>query len=62
MMDDPNHTCAQIEELAERHLHLVDGKLQNLTGMRVTLARYLAECTGEDVPRCAVLDGLKESA
>lgn len=62
MMDDPDHTCAQIEELAKRHLYLVDFKLQNLMEMRVTLARYLAECTGEDVPNCAVLDFLKESA
>ncbi|MCH9054302.1 MAG: MerR family DNA-binding protein [Proteobacteria bacterium] len=61
-MDDPEHTCAQVAELTQTHLDLIDAKLQTLVEMRRTLAKTLSRCTGEDVPECAVLDFLKKSA
>ena len=61
-MDDPDHTCAQVAELTQAHLDLVEGKLQILVEMRHTLAKTLSRCTGKDVPECAVLDFLKKSA
>ncbi len=62
IMDDPDHTCAQVAELTRHHLDLIDAKMQTLADMRGTLARSLSRCTGEDVPECAVLDLLKRSA
>lgn len=59
--DDPNHTCAQVEEITTRHLELIDAKLQSLMEMREILAEGLAQCTGRDVPDCAVLDLLEKS-
>ncbi len=61
-MDDPDHTCGQVAELAQANLDLVDAKLQTLVEMRRTLARTLSRCTGKDVPECAVLEFLKKSA
>ncbi len=61
-MDDPDHTCSQVAELAQAHLDLVDAKLQTLVEMRHTLARTLSRCTGKDAPECAVLEFLKRSA
>lgn len=61
-MDDPDHTCAQVAELTQAHLDLVDAKLQTLVEMRRTLTKTLSHCTGKDVPECAVLDFLKKSA
>lgn len=61
-MDDPEHTCAQVAELTQTHLDLIDAKLQILVEMRHTLAKTLSRCTGKDVPECAVLDFLKKSA
>ncbi len=61
-MDDPEHTCAQVAELTQTHLDLIDGKLQILVEMRHTLEKTLSRCTGKDVPECAVLDFLKKSA
>lgn len=60
--DDPKHTCAQVEEITTRHLELIDAKLQNLMEMRETLAEGLAQCSGRNVPDCAVLDLLEQSA
>jgi len=60
--DDPDHTCAQVAELTQHHLELIDSKIQALAEMRGTLARSLARCTGKEVPECAVLDFLKKPA
>ena len=60
--DDPDHTCAQVAELTQHHLELIDGKIQALAEMRETLAKSLSRCTGEEVPECAVLDFLKKPA
>ncbi len=59
-MDDPDHTCAQVEELTRQHLDLVDSKIRDLAEMRRTLAGNLSRCTGKDVPDCAVIEFLKE--
>ena len=61
-MDDPEHTCAQVVELTQAHLDLVDAKLQTLVEMRRTLAKTLSRCTGKDVPECAMLEFLNKSA
>ena len=61
VMDDPGHTCAQVAELTEHHVNLIDRKLRDLAEMRATLTGYLTHCTGRDVPECAMLDLLKQS-
>ena len=61
-MDDPDHTCAQVEELTRRHLDLVESKIKDLAEMRRALAGNLSRCTGMDVPDCAVLEFLTEPA
>ena len=60
--DDPDHTCAQVVELTQQHLDLIDSKIQALAEMRGTLARSLSRCTGDEVPECAVMDFLKKPA
>ena len=62
VMDDPGHTCAQVAELTEHHVDLIDRKLRDLAEMRATLTEYLTHCTGRDVPECAMLDMLKQSS
>jgi len=57
-MDDADHTCAQVAELARHHLGIVDAKLQSLVDVRRTLGDILAHCTHRKVPDCAVLDFL----
>ncbi len=62
VMDDPDHTCAQVADLTRQHLELIDAKIQTIVDMRRTLAETLSRCTGEEVPECAVLELLKRSA
>ena len=60
VMDNPDHTCAQVSRLAEHHIKLIDIKLHNLGEIRTTLTEYLSHCTGQDVTECAMLDLLKQ--
>ena len=62
IMEDPDHTCAQVADLTRQHLDVVDAKIKDLADMRRTLARNLAGCTGKEVPECPVLDFLQKSA
>ena len=38
IMEDPDHTCAQVVEVTRQHLDLIDAKLSDLAEMRRTLA------------------------
>jgi MerR family transcriptional regulator, copper efflux regulator len=62
VMDDPDHTCAQVEELTRLHLDLVQTKIKDLADMRRTLAGNLSRCTGGNDQDCAVLEFLTEPA
>lgn len=61
VMDNPDHTCAQVSRLAKHHIKMIDRKLNNLGKMRATLTEYMAHCTGRDVTDCAMLDLLKQT-
>lgn len=60
--DDPDHTCAQVAQLTQHHLDLVDTKIQTLMDMRRTLSKSLSRCTGKEVPECPILEYLTETA
>ena len=62
IMEDSEHTCAQVVEITRQHLRLVDTKISDLAEMRRTLAVNLARCTGAEVPDCPVLDFLQRPA
>ena len=60
IMEDPEHTCAQVGGITRQHRRLVDTKISDLAEMRRTLAVNLARCTGAEVPDCPVLDFLQK--
>ncbi len=59
IVDDPEHTCAQVAELSRHHLDLIDAKIQSLTHMRGVLAKWLSHCTEGNIGDCAILDFLE---
>lgn len=62
VVDDPDHTCAQVVKLTRSHLKEVDTRLRTLLSLRDEVAKYLGRCTGANVPECAVLEFLKKTA
>lgn len=58
LMDGGIQTCAEGKERAERHLSDVRTKIADLKRIEKVLAATAAQCSGEQVPECPVLDAL----
>ena len=54
-------TCAEVKERTERHLADVRAKIADLRRIEKVLSVTAAQCSGEDVPECPVLETLEGS-
>ena len=54
-------TCAEVQEMTLRHLADVRAKIVDLRRLERTLAATVAACSGEEIPRCPVIDALIET-
>ena len=51
-------SCAEVKDIAAKHLAEVQAKLADLAKLEAILAETISRCTGEAAARCAVLDML----
>lgn len=51
-------TCGEVKDRTEHHLSDVRTKIADLRRIEKVLATTAAQCSGEDVPQCALLDSL----
>jgi MerR family mercuric resistance operon transcriptional regulator len=58
LVDGGNQTCFEVKERTERHLADVRAKIADLRRIEKVLAAMAAECSGEDVPECPILEAL----
>jgi MerR family mercuric resistance operon transcriptional regulator len=58
LVDGGTQTCAEVKERTERHLADVRAKITDLKRIEKVLATTAAQCSGEDVPECPVLEAL----
>ncbi|OCK09699.1 MULTISPECIES: helix-turn-helix domain-containing protein [Thalassospira] len=58
LVDGGTQTCAEVKERTERHLSDVRTKIADLKRIEKVLAATAAQCSGEQVPECPVLDAL----
>ena len=58
LVDEGDQTCAEIKERTERHLTDVRAKIADLKRIEKILASTAAQCSGDDVPECPVLEAL----
>ena len=58
LVDGGTQTCAEVKERTERHLADVRAKIADLKRIEKVLAATAAQCSGEDVPDCPVLEAL----
>jgi MerR family mercuric resistance operon transcriptional regulator len=58
LVDDGTQTCAEVKERTERHLANVRAKIADLQRIEQVLATTAAQCSGENVPDCPVLEAL----
>ena len=60
LVDGGTQTCAEVKERTTRHLADVRAKIVDLERIERVLAAVAAQCSGEDVPECPVLEALAE--
>ena len=58
LVDGGTQTCAEVKKRTERHLADVRAKIADLGKIEKVLAATAAQCSGEEVPQCPVLDAL----
>ncbi|HBR40719.1 MAG TPA: MerR family transcriptional regulator [Sulfitobacter pontiacus] len=58
LVDGGTQTCAEVKERTERHLADVRAKIADLKRIEKVLAGTAAQCSGEEVPECPVLEAL----
>jgi MerR family mercuric resistance operon transcriptional regulator len=56
------HACAEVRDLAQRHLGEIRRKIADLERMEATLAATVALCAGDTAPHCPILDTLAGAA
>ena len=58
LVDHGTQTCAEVKALTEQHLADVRAKIADLQRIEKVLAATAAQCSGEQVPECPVLEAL----
>jgi MerR family mercuric resistance operon transcriptional regulator len=53
-------TCAEVKARTERHLADIRGRIADLRRIETVLAATAAQCSGDQVPDCPVLDTLAQ--
>ena len=62
LVDGGAQTCGEVQVLANAHLASVRAKIADLKRIEHVLSSTVAQCSGDDVPECPVIDALTEVA
>lgn len=58
LVDGDAYTCAQVRKLTLDHLAEIRRKIADLKRLERVMAEMAAQCSGDRVPECAVIDAL----
>lgn len=58
LVDGRRQTCAEVRNMTEHHLNDIRGKIADLRRIENILANTAAQCSGNEVPECAILEAL----
>ena len=60
LSDNPAQSCAEADSIAQRQLRQVEQRIKRLQAHRKELKRMVAECDGDSVAACKVLEVLRD--
>lgn len=60
LSDNPHHSCADIDRIAQGQLREVEQRIARLEALRSELKRMISECRMETVAECRVLEVLRD--
>ncbi len=58
LVDARRHTCAEVKAMTLDHLDEVERKIADLVRLKRVLADMAAQCDGDTVPACPIIDAL----
>lgn len=62
MSERPDQSCAEVDEMARRHIAGIDRRIAHLTVLRAELQRTVDECERGRVCDCRVIETLADSS
>ncbi len=62
LSDNPAQRCDEADSIAQRQLQQVEQRIKRLQALRKELKRMVAECDGDTVAECKVLEVLRDHA
>lgn len=62
LVDGGHYSCAQVQDLALRHADEIQRKIEDLRRMERVLKEMAAQCSGEEVPECPIIEILSDAA
>lgn len=62
LVDGGHYTCAQVQDLALRHVEEIQHKIEDLRRMEQALKEMATQCSGEEVPECPIIEILSSRA
>lgn len=60
LSDNPAQSCADADSIARRQLKQVEQRIKRLQALKKELKRMVAECKGDSVAECKVLEVLRD--
>jgi MerR family mercuric resistance operon transcriptional regulator len=60
LVDGGHYTCAEVRDMTLKHLDEIRSKVADLRRLERVLEEMAAQCTGDDVPECPVIDALSK--
>ncbi|MBN8945108.1 MAG: helix-turn-helix domain-containing protein [Rhizobiales bacterium] len=60
LVDGHSFTCAQVHALTTQHLKDIRQKIADLRRLERVMSEMAAQCTGDQVPQCPIIDALFE--
>lgn len=60
LSDTPDHSCAEVDRIAQGQLIDVERRLARLEALRTELKRMIFECSNDTVADCRVLEVLRD--
>ena len=62
LSDEPSRSCSDVDSIARRQLRQVEQRIARLRALQKELKRMVAECNGDSVAECRVLEVLRDHA
>jgi Cu(I)-responsive transcriptional regulator len=62
MNAEPDRSCAEVDEMARRHIAAIDRRIAHLTTLRAELQRTVDECGHGRVCECRVIETLADGS